>query len=274
MSISDWFDYVSDQDTPDEELNWEVSSGNHVFISMENDTLHFVSELNFFGYDTMIVVVSDDFSYDTSSVVISVTPINDPPVIIDFPDSVVFRADSSVILYLIDLATDVDDPDSSLKWSVTGNDFVMVEINDTSGTAILSAPQNWSGMDTLMFTVQDSSSDSDFRILPVHVFPFLTIGSDDATPSSFYLFQNYPNPFNPRTLIEYQLPKRSNVEVAIYNIQGKRIRTLVVREQVAGFYRVIWNGKDENGCLVPSGIYIYRIVTSDFIMTRRMLLIR
>jgi len=91
--------------------------------------------------------------------------------------------------------------------------------------------------------------------------------------------QNYPNPFNPVTEIRYQIPAigdqiTSNVNLSLYNVLGKMVRTLVDGKQSLGYYKVIWDGRDENGNPVASGIYFCRLKVGGFTKTRRMVLIR
>ena len=93
-------------------------------------------------------------------------------------------------------------------------------------------------------------------------------------PTEFSLKQNYPNPFNPTTSIQYELSKLSNVEMTIYNMLGQIIRTLVKERQSAGFYSMQWDGKNDAGEQVASGVYLYRIKAGDFTQTRKMLLLR
>ncbi|MGH7491012.1 MAG: right-handed parallel beta-helix repeat-containing protein [bacterium] len=97
---------------------------------------------------------------------------------------------------------------------------------------------------------------------------------DAVIIADYQLAQNYPNPFNPETSISYQLPKASQVSVTIYNLVGQRLRTLVHAHQAAGNYRLIWNGKDEAGEIVPSGTYLCRLQAGDFVQTRKMSLLR
>ena len=78
-------------------------------------------------------------------------------------------------------------------------------------------------------------------------------------PVRFELMQNFPNPFNPSTTIKYALPKESNVELRIYDIMGREIKSLVNNSQTAGYKEVVWDGKNNNGEQAASGIYIYRI---------------
>lgn len=93
-------------------------------------------------------------------------------------------------------------------------------------------------------------------------------------PKVFQLSQNYPNPFNLETLIQYQLPFTSHVELSIYNVAGQKIRTLVKAQENPDYYRVYWEGKDADGLQVPSGVYLYQLRASEFIQTRRMILLK
>ncbi|MCI0514270.1 GDSL-type esterase/lipase family protein [candidate division KSB1 bacterium] len=93
-------------------------------------------------------------------------------------------------------------------------------------------------------------------------------------PENFELAQNYPNPFNPMTRIRYQLPEPARVMLVIYNITGQRIRTLVQEAQPAGYHFVVWDGCNEAGQMVASGIYFYQLVTPKFHQIRRMVLLR
>lgn len=96
-----------------------------------------------------------------------------------------------------------------------------------------------------------------------------------AAPSTFHLAQNFPNPFNPTTAIRYQLSQpKQHVSLALFDVLGQRIRTLVEHEQTAGEYVVQWDGKNEQGEAVTSGTYLYQLTTKQFTETRRMLLLR
>ncbi len=95
------------------------------------------------------------------------------------------------------------------------------------------------------------------------------------TPASFSLSSNYPNPFNPETAISYQLPANSRVNLTVYNLNGQMVRRLVNENQSAGSYTVKWDGRDDHGVPVSSGVYFYRLTTgSGFVATRKMVLLR
>ena len=85
---------------------------------------------------------------------------------------------------------------------------------------------------------------------------------------------NYPNPFNPETTINYQLPENGNVRLAVYNLKGQKVKTLVDKTLESGNHIVIWNGTDENNKSVSSGIYFYKIKTDNHEETRKMILMK
>ena len=88
-------------------------------------------------------------------------------------------------------------------------------------------------------------------------------------PGGFSLSQNNPNPFNPSTAIAYELPKRSQVRLTIYNVHGQRIATLVDREQSAGYHTVMWDAAG-----MSAGVYLCRMEAGDYHAVRKMLLVR
>ncbi|MFQ5864402.1 MAG: T9SS type A sorting domain-containing protein [bacterium] len=97
---------------------------------------------------------------------------------------------------------------------------------------------------------------------------------DSNVPESFTLFQNYPNPFNPETTIRYRLPSAQPVQLKIFNILGQQIRSLIDKQQLAGDHKIVWDGKDDRGILMPSGVYIYRIQAGDFEKSNKMILLK
>ena len=90
----------------------------------------------------------------------------------------------------------------------------------------------------------------------------------------FALYPNYPNPFNPETRIRFQLAENSNVRLMIYDVLGRKVRTLVSDRMDAGHHVLNWDGLNDAGTAVASGMYVYRIKAGDFIAHRKMLLVR
>lgn len=104
--------------------------------------------------------------------------------------------------------------------------------------------------------------------------PLLAIGDETGLPITFSLGQNYPNPFNPVTTLQYDLPENSFVNITIYDLLGREVRTLVKQSQEAGFKTVLWNATNDNGKPVSAGVYLYQIQAGEFIQTRKMILLR
>ncbi len=97
-------------------------------------------------------------------------------------------------------------------------------------------------------------------------------GSD--IPQAYVLHQNFPNPFNPETEISYDIPEDAHVSLRIYNALGQLVRTLVDGNQKTSHYVVRWDGRDDKGTDLASGVYFYRVLTDNFASTKRMLLMR
>ncbi len=100
------------------------------------------------------------------------------------------------------------------------------------------------------------------------------IVKDPSQPGKFHLAQNYPNPFNNVTTIEYQLPKDTQVTLRIFNIAGEFVKTLIEEKQTAYYYKIQWDGRDENGNSVAGGLYLYYLKADGFSQSNKMVLIR
>ena len=93
-------------------------------------------------------------------------------------------------------------------------------------------------------------------------------------PEIYSLTQNYPNPFNPQTVIYYDLPVQSHINISVYNITGQIVATLVDGHRSAGSYSLVWDGKDDNGKRLANGVYVYRLLADGFVKTRKMVLMK
>lgn len=100
------------------------------------------------------------------------------------------------------------------------------------------------------------------------------IASGGSIPADYSLEQNFPNPFNPATSIRYNLPHSGHVTLEIYNIVGQKVATVVDQVQNAGEWTVRWNGKDDSGKLVSTGLYLYRLTADSYVSTKKMMLIK
>ncbi len=97
---------------------------------------------------------------------------------------------------------------------------------------------------------------------------------ESAKSDGFWLEQNYPNPFNPATTIKYRIAGTKNVNLTIYDVTGRVVRTLMNHQQQAGFYSVIWDGQDDEKNLLPSGVYVSQLRAGDEMIVKKMLYIK
>lgn len=104
--------------------------------------------------------------------------------------------------------------------------------------------------------------------------PVSVPGHPVGAVSDFRLEQNYPNPFNPTTTISYHLAETVDVELNIYNLSGQRIRTLLSGRKEAGSHSLAWDGKNDVGDEVASGLYLYKLRAGEFFQSHKMILIR
>ncbi len=123
----------------------------------------------------------------------------------------------------------------------------------------------------------DGTSISDLSANQVYMHkygPDINVDEKPSLPQAYALEQNQPNPFNSATQIAYALPEDATVKIEITNILGNKVRTLVDGHESAGYRRVLWNGLDDSGKEVPSGVYFYTIRANDFTARNRAILMK
>ncbi|MCB0264062.1 MAG: T9SS type A sorting domain-containing protein [Calditrichaeota bacterium] len=274
--ISNWFTFVNDPDVPPDQLAYTILPGNTVSVTRLDSLFRFAATANWFGNDTLLLIVSDNFESDTAAFSVSVSSVNDPPVIISLPDSVYFRADSSATLLLWNFVDDIETPDVELQFSFDATtDSLIYDFNPANGLLTLSTIPQFGGEVQLTITVTDDSNAVAEAAIWVTVdAPVGINSSENVIPENFVLMQNYPNPFNPTTRIRYGLPRSETVELIIYSMNGQKLCTLVSGEKTAGFHTVEWNGTNDSGEKVASGIYIYRIHAGAFSKAKKIILMK
>jgi hypothetical protein len=102
--------------------------------------------------------------------------------------------------------------------------------------------------------------------------PDFKLIATDIYPTNFKLEQNYPNPFNPATTIKFAIPTETRVQIAVFDITGRLVKVLIDNVLPAGEYLTVWDGTDQNGFKVSSGIYIYRMYADEFVTSKKMML--
>ncbi len=97
---------------------------------------------------------------------------------------------------------------------------------------------------------------------------------NDIAPITTRLYNNYPNPFNPETTISFDLPQRGRVELVVYNLRGQKVKSLINEEMDMGVHKIIWNGTNNQGKEVASGVYYYRLSCGNYTKTNKMVLMK
>ncbi len=162
-----------------------------------------------------------------------------------------------------------DDVGASVAWAATFNDE-----QDVYYTRIGDYDCNVNGVGDAIDISTGTSLDLDMNGIPDECEDFVTAASPDEMPS-YALYQNVPNPFNPSTTIRFDIPPGGgHIRLQVFDVGGRLIRMVVDRTESAGPKTVLWNGKNENGRPVPSGLYFYRLEAPRFSETRKMLLIK
>ena len=100
------------------------------------------------------------------------------------------------------------------------------------------------------------------------------IDNSNVIPMSFNLYQNYPNPFNPKTNFKIDVAENSLITVRIFNITGQKVATLINENLDAGSYNIVWDGKSDNGSIIPSGMYFYEMKGLDFHDVKKLILVK
>jgi hypothetical protein len=146
-------------------------------------------------------------------------------------------------------------------YTSTGTPIGWYPLTITAKTVAGGGPVSVSNSIHVVLRVEESSDVGDWT-------------DNSSAPQTFTLFQNRPNPFNPETEISYYLPQACQVRLTIYNLLGQTIRTLCDGYQEAGIQTLIWDGRDNGGVQLSSGIYFYRLQADDFYQTKKMLLLK
>lgn len=100
------------------------------------------------------------------------------------------------------------------------------------------------------------------------------LDSGDLLPTEFGLSQNYPNPFNPSTTFDFALPTKADVQINVFNVLGQKVATLADKEYAAGTYQVTWDGTNDRGEHIASGVYFYTMKAGDYTQTRKLMMVK
>ncbi len=264
--------FVSDVDNADSEITWTFYGQSDLQVDLNGERMAtiIIPDEDWFGSETITFRAADPSGLaDSSTAFFTVTPVNDPPAIVDFPDTLAFDNDKELALDLQPLMEDVDS--GRLLWHFALSDTAVKALYDSSLQKLtLSAP----GFDGLALLYSSLSDDSgavahDTAIVMVEDIVSDMEGDRTAVPTAFSLEQNYPNPFNPSTTIRYNLPRSAKVLLTLYDMRGRKIMELQNSRQPAGSHKIVL---DASG--LSSGVYFYVFKAEGFMQARKLVLLR
>ncbi len=163
---------------------------------------------------------------------------------------------------------------------VAAQNYNLDWLSINSGGQMSQASVSYAAKLTLAQPVAGLSESDNYRAYLGFWYPNLGIAlaveqvESPTLPTAFSLEQNFPNPFNPTTTIEFAIPRSGQVRIEIFNLLGQLVAMLFDQAMPAGRYRTVWDSRDLWGNDVASGVYIYRLVAEDRILTRKMVLMK
>ncbi|MBL7047249.1 MAG: T9SS type A sorting domain-containing protein, partial [Candidatus Marinimicrobia bacterium] len=189
--------------------------------------------------------------------------------------------------FTLEIASQTTDPTLESKANtvadrLSNNGFRVAwqtSLQSTLGGLSIYFPPNTNGWDwydyftdnVILFTTDEDQHWDDF--LEAYFYG-VAIDPSELVPDKFALHQNHPNPFNPVTTIRYDLPEQSHVTLVIYDLLGREVKELVSGELVSGYHKAVWDGTDSFGRPVSAGVYFYRLESTEFTETKKLLLVK
>jgi len=236
---------------------------------------------NWYGTCQSSLIVTDACCSDTSTFTANVMSVNDPPqdfaLLVPLDDEI---GVSQTPIFEWEAAFDPDIEDTTFYSLEIYSDSSM--INQTCQldvginiAFVLTVPlQNNSEYWWRVIAIDLDSSISRSDPFKFTVGQYLSTSDLIEIPKRYELLQNYPNPFNPSTNIRYGIPEAAAVSLVIYDIRGEIVKTIDSRTQVAGWYEHVWNGQDESGQPVSTGLYLTRLQAGAYSKVIKMLYLK
>jgi hypothetical protein len=175
----------------------------------------------------------------------------------------------------ITAAINSDDDDGTIIWNsanIPPQHGTFKTFGGYQRNFIYTPDPGFSGLDSVQIMAKDDKGATE---IGVHYFDVQYLSLANTTiPNQFELYQNYPNPFNPVTTLQYALPGDALVNITIYDIMGRQVKTLINRSQTAGYKSVQWNATNDRNEPVSAGLYLYTIQAGEFRQVRKMVLLK
>jgi hypothetical protein len=280
-----WFaQYIKDPNEPLHVLKYQFQTAAPIEVEVDTAALQLQIKpgKNWNGIAQVIVQVTDNFNESAmDTFLVHIMPVNDPPGAFNLiypPQDTVITEWFWPMEFRWESASDLDEGDSIIysfyySSSPTLSGPGTIAVSFLTDTTILLNVQT----DGTFYWGVYAEDQSKTRIRCTDIFQIqlqTDVRDEVRIPLEYDLSQNYPNPFNPRTTIDYELPDHGPVWIGIIDIQGRVVRVLLDEEKQAGSYSIIWNGRNEYGQSVGSGMYMVRMQSGKFIRNRKMLLVR
>ena len=276
-----------------------TSSSSDAMVSVSNDTLSVELTENWFGVAEIEVSVSDGELSDTTSFELTVNSVNDAPEVFGLSspsDSTVISitpqeiSENMTLMVSWDESSDIDGDALTYGFALYNGVYgpdAPVLIDTTLSETMIQIP--YPAIAQLIGSLGEMAISGDWTVYATDGVD--TTMSDDVyhitldasgvlsidgqmLPEEFALHQNYPNPFNPTTAIRYDLPQSGDVNIMIYDIMGREIRSLVTGHQEAGFRIINWDATNDYGQAISAGMYFYVIQAGEFRETKKMVLLK
>jgi len=276
-------DHAMDADNNLAELSWSVSGNDSVVVLIDSVTheVVFSAPANWNGQEVLTFTVTDpDSNSDSDDVTVVVVPVNDPPSIVGLLQptaGTVVSPDSIQFVWTPSEDPDLNDSTRYNLYYTLDPDFVTFSAVTGLGDTMYTELAGLIADEVYFWRVGAVDIEELETFSSIDSFSTVTVGVDDelaGIPEEFNLYQNYPNPFNPTTVIKYALPSQSNVSLVIYNLKGQEIMRWDESNITPGYYEKTWEGTTQAGIPVSSGMYIYRIIAGEFVLTRKMVLLK
>jgi hypothetical protein len=277
-----------------EDLTWRFAGNKKLQIQIDARThvAQFSAAANWFGAEKIALTAQDPLgATGTDSLTVTVRPVNDPPgdfVRVSPKDSLTLAPIPIAFRWSASPNVDSDTITYTLTIDVEGvaNQFMLRDTAQVIDFSKIKLPHNPA---TVFWSVQ--AADGQFTKPASNGRGLIKIDSllvgvqeSPSQPQAYALLQNYPNPFwsgaasrlagNPGTVLHFALPKPDLVRLVIYDAAGRKVRTLANAHYGTGYHSRYWDGRDDAGQLVASGIYLYRLQTANFTQTKKMILAR
>lgn len=270
-----------------------------VVPAIVNDSLSLTAYPDFAGTVPIRVTASDGELSSSDTFSVTVLGENDPPGASQFvaPANhsrfLTNRTSSAPVEFVWNMSIDPDgqilnyrvlcDTSSSFAWAWTayeGPDTACTMENrqlDTLAAGFGTVPGDSVELVWRVLSIAGTDTIPSMTLLQVRIVREIVVGFDDPgvpSPARFALHPNFPNPFNASTTIRYDLARAAQVTIRIYNLLGQEVRTLIHRAETAGYKTAVWDGTDDAGRSVASGVYLYRLEAANFTQTRKLLLLK